>query len=72
MVNNLNFPHFFRVFVYLPKNAGNCKLTNKHKTEKEREIQIIQIIQISYIFCALKNWFLKSYVAMKPFFRLLN
>ena len=34
MVNNLNFPHFFRVFVYLPKNAGNCKLTNKHKTKK--------------------------------------
>ena len=41
----------------MSKNAGNCKLTNKHKTKKVRETQIILILlvslSISYIFCAL-------------------
>ena len=39
-LNNLNF----RTFVYLSKSAGNCKLTNKHKPKKVREIQMTQIL----------------------------
>ena len=34
---NLNFSHFLS-FVYLSKNAGNYKLTNKYMTKKLREI----------------------------------
>ena len=41
----------------LSKSAGNCELTDKQKTEKVREIQIILILlvslSISYNFCAL-------------------
>ena len=49
----IEFPVFF--FVYLSKSAGNCKLADKQKTTKVREIQITKILKVSmyHIFCAL-------------------
>ena len=42
-LQNLYFPDFI-IFFYLSKSAGNCKLADKQKTKKVREIQIIQIL----------------------------
>ena len=49
------FPALFLPFVYLSQSAGNCKLADKQKTTKVREIQITKILKVSmyHIFCAL-------------------
>ena len=37
-------------YPFVKKNSGNCKLTDKHKTKKVREIHITQIIADFRIF----------------------
>ena len=46
----------FWVSVYLSICNFPYFLTNKQKAKKAREIQMTQILTISYIFCALENW----------------